>query len=209
MWLHQLQTVFIQTFNLRQSVTDEATIKAKRFICFLKESVTDEATIKAKRFICFLKESRVTLPFVVKSKLVTVLSLFLWNTMKSSAEEQLHFQLCMLFFVLWDRAIICCSGKNFSGYFSLKFPFLYLSYSCSTVNLVSLFRYKHKKNGLNTNYNFLFICRALIRIYKHWFLLFAILSNSLVAILISLSFMAPSLYSLIQIFFYQNPSHMC
>ena len=33
--------------------------------------VTDEATIKAKRFICILKESRVTLPFVVKSKLVT------------------------------------------------------------------------------------------------------------------------------------------
>ena len=39
--------------------------------------VTDEATIKAKRFICFLKESRVTLSFFVKSKLVTVLSLFL------------------------------------------------------------------------------------------------------------------------------------
>ena len=38
--------------------------------------VTDEATIKAKRVICFLKESRVTLSFVVKSKLVTVLSLF-------------------------------------------------------------------------------------------------------------------------------------
>ena len=31
---------------------------------------------KAKRSICFLKESRVTLSFVVKSKLVTVLSLF-------------------------------------------------------------------------------------------------------------------------------------
>ena len=41
--------------------------------------VTDEATIKAKRFICFLKESRVTLSFVVKSKLVTVLSLFLFT----------------------------------------------------------------------------------------------------------------------------------
>ena len=39
--------------------------------------VTDAATIKAKRFICILKESRVTLSFVVKSKLVTVLSLFL------------------------------------------------------------------------------------------------------------------------------------
>ena len=41
---------------------------------------TDEATIKAKPFICFfLKESRFTLSFVVKSKLVTVLSLFLFT----------------------------------------------------------------------------------------------------------------------------------
>ena len=41
--------------------------------------VTEEATIKAKRFICILKESRVTFSFVVKSKLVTVLSLFLFT----------------------------------------------------------------------------------------------------------------------------------
>ena len=41
--------------------------------------VTDEATIKAKRFICFLKEPGVTLSFVIKSKLVTVLSLFLFT----------------------------------------------------------------------------------------------------------------------------------
>ena len=41
--------------------------------------VTDEATIKAKRFIRILKETRVTLSFVVKSKLVTVLSLFLFT----------------------------------------------------------------------------------------------------------------------------------
>ena len=48
------------------------------YVCYIVILfVTDEATIKAKRFICFLKESRVTLSFVVKSKLVTVLSLFL------------------------------------------------------------------------------------------------------------------------------------
>ena len=47
------------------------------YVCYIVILfVTDEATIKAKRFICFLKESRVTLSFVVKSKLVTVLSLF-------------------------------------------------------------------------------------------------------------------------------------
>ena len=40
---------------------------------------TDEATIKSKHFICFLKESRVTLSFVVKFKLVTVLSIFLFT----------------------------------------------------------------------------------------------------------------------------------
>ena len=46
------------------------------WICKSILFVTDEATIKAKRFICILKEPRVTLSFVVKSKLVTVLSLF-------------------------------------------------------------------------------------------------------------------------------------
>ena len=44
-----------------------------------KKHIKRFATIKAKRFICFLKESRVTLSFVVKSKLVTVLSLFLFT----------------------------------------------------------------------------------------------------------------------------------
>ena len=45
------------------------------YVCYIVTLfVTDEATIKAKRFICFLKGSRViTLSFVVKSKLVTVL----------------------------------------------------------------------------------------------------------------------------------------
>ena len=50
------------------------------YVCYIVILfVSDEATIKAKRFICFLKESRVTLSFVVKSKLVTVLSLFLFT----------------------------------------------------------------------------------------------------------------------------------
>ena len=44
--------------------------------------VTDEATIKAKRFICILKESRVTLSFVVKPKLVTFLSLLLFRLLQ-------------------------------------------------------------------------------------------------------------------------------
>ena len=47
------------------------------YVCYIVILfVTDEGTIKAKRFICFLKESRVTLSFVVN--LVTVLSLFLF-----------------------------------------------------------------------------------------------------------------------------------
>ena len=55
--------------------------RVSRYICYIVILfVTDEATIKAKRFICFLKESRVTLSFVVKSKLVTVLSLFLHHS---------------------------------------------------------------------------------------------------------------------------------
>ena len=44
-------------------------------------SLTDEATIKAKRFI---KECRVTLSFVIKFKLVIVLSLFLLTLIVSS-----------------------------------------------------------------------------------------------------------------------------
>ena len=47
------------------------------YIVILFVSLTDKATIKGKRFICSWKESRVRLCFVVKSKLVTVLSLFL------------------------------------------------------------------------------------------------------------------------------------
>ena len=52
----------------------------KCFAFIVASSVTNRiATIKAKRFICFLKESRVSLSFVVKSKLVTVLSLSLFT----------------------------------------------------------------------------------------------------------------------------------
>ena len=45
------------------------------YIVILFVSLTDEATIKATHFICFWKEPRITLSFVVKFKLVTVLSL--------------------------------------------------------------------------------------------------------------------------------------
>ena len=61
------------------------------YIVILFVSLTDEATIKAKRFICFLKESRVTLSFVVKSKLVTILLLFIFTLLHSySFPLQLH-----------------------------------------------------------------------------------------------------------------------
>ena len=49
------------------------------YIVILFASLTEEATIKAKRF---LKESRVTLSIVVKSKLVIVLSLFLFTLLQ-------------------------------------------------------------------------------------------------------------------------------
>ena len=50
------------------------------YVCYIVILfVTDEATIKSKRFICFLKECRVILSFDVKSKLVTVLSHFLFT----------------------------------------------------------------------------------------------------------------------------------
>ena len=47
------------------------------YVCYIRSSFS--STTKAKRFICFCKESRVTLSFVVKFKLVTVLSLFLFT----------------------------------------------------------------------------------------------------------------------------------
>ena len=49
------------------------------YIVILFVSLNDDVTIKARRFTCFWKESRVTLSFVVKSKLVTILLLFLFT----------------------------------------------------------------------------------------------------------------------------------
>ena len=68
------------------------------YIVILFVSLTDEATIKAKRFICFWKESRVTLSFVVKSKLVTI---FYYSYLHSySYPLQLHWSLGLIMLVL-------------------------------------------------------------------------------------------------------------